>query len=119
MFKRAHLNVLIILALILAGAAPACKFISGQMSLIEICGLEGVKTIAIPAEQSPDQPTQKHKDNPCNFCFANASIKNVPASATLIAIAEADKTYGRTAYVFPGHQTAFGNFQSRAPPAVL
>lgn len=85
-----YLNVfLVILALVSAGISPACAFISGKTSLIEICTADGiVKTVAVTEDGrqvSPlDHEGDKAKKSDCAFCINAAAAKSAPAGDALV-----------------------------------
>jgi Protein of unknown function (DUF2946) len=75
-YRRIFLNIFIMLAVIGAGISPACKFISGQQTWLEICGAEGIKKVLIASDEVPDGGHQKHADaEPCAFCLTHANVK--------------------------------------------
>ena len=75
-FRRIWLNIFIMLAVVSAGISPACKFISGQQTWLEICGAEGIKKILIASDEVPDDQHQEHANaDPCAFCLTHASVK--------------------------------------------
>ena len=65
------LQKLLVLALILAWFSPACATRAGAYTVMEICGAFGMKSIAVPAEQAPQEPHKKAAHE-CPFCFANS-----------------------------------------------
>lgn len=76
--------LLVILALISAGISPACVFISGKTSLIEICTADGgVRTVAVTEDGRQITPFdhQDHKNakTDCAFCLNAAAAKSGPA----------------------------------------
>lgn len=87
-------NLLVIVALILMGISPACKFISGASAadgqgVIEICTADGlVKRIALAdGQEVPETPPHNHDKNmnDCMFCFAHASqIKHFSGAQTVV-----------------------------------
>ena len=83
--NRIFLNVLMILAFIGAGISPACKFISGQTTWMEICGVAGMEKIRVAADQAPiDVPDHKEEKSDCAFCFFGTNIK--PHAVALMSI---------------------------------
>lgn len=87
--KHIWLNFLILLAFISAGVSPACKFISGQSNLVEICGVDGIKTIRLAADELPPEPVHHDKvSEGCEFCIAGAHVKTAPAKPASIVIPE-------------------------------
>lgn len=73
-----------ILALVTAGVSPACAFISGKMTMIEICGVDGMMKIAVPADEAPDQPASHDGGYDCGFCIAQTSVKALTTPDTAI-----------------------------------
>lgn len=85
--KHIWLNCLILLAFISVGISPACKFISGQASFVEICGVDGIKTVRLAADELPPEPVHHDKaSSECGFCIASAHIKTAPAKTASIVI---------------------------------
>ncbi len=85
---RPFLHFIVVLAVFLSAASPACKFISGGM--LEICAADGsLKNIALPdGYQSPDAPVEKEKaaKDDCPFCFAQTHLKsNKTADIAIVA----------------------------------
>ena len=69
------LALLTILAIVFSGISPACRFIAGKDTLIEICTAAGLKTISVP-DGSPAAPGNQggsHTHSPCPFCLAHAA----------------------------------------------
>lgn len=69
------LQSLMILALVTAGVSPACAFISGKMTLIEICGVDGLTQVVVPADQAPSSPDPHSSQPDCGFCIAQGGTK--------------------------------------------
>lgn len=75
---RIYLHFLVAIALILSGVSPACDFIAGKKSVIEICTSDGfIKTIEVAADMDPfsdsqqnDHQKSSHTKKQCEFCFA-------------------------------------------------
>jgi hypothetical protein len=112
------LHVFLVLAFITAGISPACKFISGQSNLIEICTSDGIKTVMVPGDQAPDSEDHK-KSNDCAFCFTSTNIKTAKAATIeVIVFASAAQPIlaSRDASV---QQETFSPYTSRAPPILL
>lgn len=78
------LQSLMILALVTAGVSPACAFVSGKMTLIEICGIDGLMNVAVPADQAPDSSGQHQQQYDCGFCIAHAAGKALTTPDTAI-----------------------------------
>jgi len=95
---RAGFVVLLILSFVTAGISPACAFVSGHASLIEICAADGtMKTVSLTETQtglkaSPALPQDKpHKNQECQFCFtASAGALDAPQAFVLSAPLSAD-----------------------------
>lgn len=73
-----------VVALILAWVSPVCQTRAGAYTLLEICGVDGVKTVSIPSGEAPaDQEEDHHKSaSDCAFCFAAAHFSGVKAVYT-------------------------------------
>jgi hypothetical protein len=115
---RSYLHVFFILAFIFAGVSPACKFISGQFDFIEICGFDGIKTVAVDQSQNPDQPDHtKMAQNDCAFCFNHTNVKTAaaPAPQIIAPLAQApDYTLVDVSLMVP---VTAAQFDARGPPA--
>lgn len=84
MQNNAHrflLHLLLIAALFGGAVSPACKFVRGEISLIEICTPDGLKTV--PAERpAPHKPGKE-----CPFCLAHHKMKSVKVGAETVTLA--------------------------------
>lgn len=122
------LHLFFILAFVLAGISPACKFISGEKTFMDICFSDGsLKRVEVPAEYSavmakaektPQNNGHAHKDSDCGFCFAQSSLsKNtLTAAAILISPPAQSVPLGAGSFAIAGAQAS--PFQSRGPPAL-
>jgi hypothetical protein len=113
-----YVHILVILAVILSGISPACAFISGKTSsVIEICTADGMKKIAVPSEQSPEQKPAKKID--CGFCFAQTHLKLMNADAVLITFMQRHEAQ-TVAALYSASITKFelSALAARAPPAL-
>ena len=73
------------LAIVGAGISPACKFISGDMTWMEICGVDGIKKVLVSGDDLPAGQEQEHaQTDPCAFCLTHASVKTAPANPSII-----------------------------------
>lgn len=86
---RVFVHMLVVLALVLSTISPACAFISGNQSMIEICGADGtLKTIAVDAAFDPfaeTDPQPPHAEKPpCAFCLAMTSLKAAPPAQDIV-----------------------------------
>lgn len=110
-----------ILALVTAGVSPACAFISGKMTMIEICGADGLMKIAVPADQVPDTGDQQHQQSyDCGFCIAQVTGKALTTPDT--AIIDFSHVYAEQFdAAFISYQTAVldGRLPVRGPPSIL
>jgi hypothetical protein len=114
------LNCLLILAFITAGISPACHFINGKTSYIEICsGLE-LKTIKVTEDESPLDHKSSHNyadNNPCAFCFSSSYLKLAAAGKISFDHVSYDQTQH---FDFIYHHTHSHHdqapFAPRAPP---
>lgn len=91
---RFFLHLLLIAALFGGAVSPACKFVRGDIPLIEICTAGGLKTV--PADKSA--PHKQGKE--CPFCLAHHKIKSVHGSAVTVTFAAFSYT------VFPPQRVA-------------
>ena len=83
--KHLCLNLFMMLAIVGAAISPACKFISGEMTWMEICGVDGIKKVRVANDAVPGEEKQEHANSdPCAFCVTHASVKIAPAAATEI-----------------------------------
>ena len=127
---RRYINLALMLAFMLAGISPACKFIAGAgnahaaSGFIEICTTDGLQTIAVTAAQNPESPQQPDEKFPavgtdCLFCFAAAHAKALdnaqilPLSAIFQGANAPASLHG-----FVPHQRGAGPFQPRGPPSL-
>lgn len=130
--KRADartLHLFFILAFVLAGISPACKFISGEKTFMEICFSDGsLKRVEVPeeyriltakADKTPQNNGHAHKDSDCGFCFAQSSLsKNTLTSAAAILISPPAQSVplGAGSFALKGAQAS--PFHSRGPPTL-
>lgn len=122
--KNFYLNIVIITALALAHISPACAFVSGQTSVIEICTADGfVKTVEVAADMNPfyDADSEQNQTPPqakkqCAFCFAGDHIiAFMPDSFTTTA-ANHQTQYSAFIYKHPDLQPIKTKYSPRAPP---
>jgi len=110
----------LIFAFVLSGISPACAFISGKFSSIdiEICTEDGLKTVSMPGDEAPDDHAHKKKDD-CGFCFAQSHLKSAKADgASLSFFQPAFQTrisYDRSVRV---KRTELSALAARAPPSL-
>lgn len=122
---KKFLSVLVVFALVLASASPACKFISGELA--EICGADGsVIQMPVPDEllaylpnqEQPEEPEHENLGQNCAFCFAQYKYdSNVQAGVSIpffnfdrvqFANVNADFSFRRSKL-----------YQPRGPPALV
>ncbi len=111
----------LIICLTLAWVSPACKFRSGEMTWMEICGDFGVKTVAVPLEKNPLTPDSGsksgHAGKDCAFCFASAHTFGLKTDAQIISLLD----FPQTAFPpFFKHREAFSHpgVPARGPPVI-
>ncbi|MFK7840247.1 MAG: hypothetical protein AB8B83_07940 [Bdellovibrionales bacterium] len=82
---KLHIHALLIAAIVMVGVSPACAFILGGQSYIEICASDGsIQTIEVDesldpfAERLPLSPEHLEHMEQCAFCFAGAHMHFVP-----------------------------------------
>lgn len=119
--RNIFMQLLMILALVTAGVSPACAFISGKMTMIEICGADGMMKVAVPADKAPGHDADQHdRMYDCGFCIAHASGKALTTPET--AIIDFAFVYGEA---FAVHAASFivpvldGRLPVRGPPVLL
>lgn len=120
--RNLFMQCLVICALVTAGISPACAFIAGKTSLMEICGPEGLMMVEVPADQAPGSADADHAPHPhdCGFCIAQASGKAITTPP--LAIIDFDFVYDGPR--FAAAQTLRtsimdGPLPARGPPAFL
>lgn len=109
-----------ILALVTAGVSPACAFISGKMTMIEICGVDGMIQVSVPADQAPDAADHDQQKYDCGFCLAHATGKAITTPDA--AIIDFDFVYKDSFnFTITQHRSAIldGRLPARGPPAIL
>lgn len=76
--KRNLILLILAMSIISAGLSPACKFISGESTLIEICTAFGVKNITLPMNDGKNSGPAGHKlTDQCAYCFASQNHKYI------------------------------------------
>ncbi len=117
---KRFIHCLVILAFLTVGISPACKFISGQMVDLEICTPEGLQTIQIAADKTPEpQKPQKHqKTDDCAFCFAQTHLKLAKAEPPAFQAPAAFKTSCNHLQQAARYATLHSSAQPRAPPVI-
>lgn len=112
---------LILVALVLSGASPACEFIKGK-SIIEICAADGtLKAIEVAADQTPEnhQENTGHKSKPdCAFCFAQTHMKSGKATSFILTAQQISVKTNIKEYVGLNISIPTTS-QPRAPPQIL
>ncbi|QQG37020.1 MAG: hypothetical protein HYS17_04450 [Micavibrio aeruginosavorus] len=114
------LQCLMIFTLAMAWVSPACAFISGDVTIIEICGADGIMNIAVPADQAPDLPHGKSQSHDCNFCMAQAMGKALTTPDQ--AIIDFSYVYEREGAIAPAYGISFAfdrELPVRGPPFIL
>lgn len=124
---RSIIFFVLILAIASAGMSPACAFMSGKTSLIEICTADGsVKTIAVPADQAPADESSDHEKSQsgktgknCAFCFAQDHQKSITLADAQIktpaGVADNGIGYAAIERVLGASPV----FHPRGPPVIL
>ncbi|MEZ5813198.1 MAG: hypothetical protein R3E13_00485 [Alphaproteobacteria bacterium] len=123
--NRPIIAVLLIIALASAGISPACAFISGKTSFIEICAADGtLKTVEVPADQSPFEEKQDDQEhhaakNDCAFCFSHAHQKTGFATAQDYPCPSPQSFLRTGSGLYTPKSGQHTRFQPRAPPAFI
>jgi len=107
---------------VFAGISPACAFISGNSSFIQICAADGsVQSVEVDASLDPfAEPAPVSSDlqamEKCPFCFASAHQKYNQVQSHVIAMA----VLPRYLVVSSGTSIPLGSklslYQPRGPP---
>ena len=115
--------LLLMVAMLTSGISPACKFISGKTSFIEICSWDGsTKTVEVPATQDPtyseDSAPTSHDSasDGCNFCFVQSHIalNGVDAASVQGRFFHHEQPIAKTS----GLRRLYAHvFEARGPPA--
>jgi hypothetical protein len=117
-----HFNVfLVILALVSAGISPACAFISGKTSLIEICTADGaIKTVAVTEDGrqvSPLDHQDKTQKTDCAFCLNASAAKSALTGAVLVNAPQIPAPGPARTLAASLAQTPAKAFHATGPPA--
>jgi hypothetical protein len=121
--RTALLQMFLILVFIMAQISPACAFVSGKMSLMEICAADGSsKTIKVSDAFDPAQkqtPQKDHKlQSECALCFSQAHIGKILLNAQNIqAIIPQSYRISSAGMIVP-KTLKLHHSQPRAPPAL-
>ena len=124
---RFYISVLVMAAIMLVGVSPACAFISGGKSFIQICGADGsVQSVEVdaafdPLAQAPAHDPAQHLEtfDKCPFCFIQTHQKFGMVGSTVLGL------NALPAYIFIGAGSAIPKtqnaqaFQPRGPPVFL
>lgn len=116
------IHFIMILALVSAGTSPACAFVSGKTTLIEICGVDGLMTVSVPSDEAPasnDQADHKAFAD-CGFCLMHASGKALTTPDQ--AIIDFSYVYAEASLILadqPQFLLLDGRLPVRGPPAFL
>lgn len=74
--RNFYIHALVIVSIILVGVSPACAFISGNSSFIQICAADGsIQSVEVDAALDPfaePMPISEHLEamEQCAFCFS-------------------------------------------------
>lgn len=122
---KIFLHLTLIMAIVTAGISPACAFINGETSTIELCSPNGdVRVVEVPAEMDPfaePAPAQdKHsaQDNmdDCTFCFAKTHAKSLSAVSSIKISFVLPRYLAVGGGTFIPQSLKAANFQPRGPP---
>lgn len=118
------LQCLVVLAIVTAGISPACAFVGGKTSWIEICGADGnVHKIEVSADLDPtaqDDSPVLHNDQQesCGFCLLHANGKLVKPEPVSIAKPLPPTYLAISAGTYVPVSLRLQTAQPRAPPAL-
>jgi hypothetical protein len=114
-------HILVMLSIVTAGISPACAFIGGKMSEIEICKSDGsVETIRVSDNQIPSSDQAPHKaQKECGFCTLTSQGKALgavkPALIKALVVSDAP-AFSFNHIVFVSVRTPF---EATGPPSAL
>lgn len=125
---KIFLHLTLMMAIITAGVSPACAFINGQTSMMELCSPEGdVRLVEVPAAMDPfadntvPSPADNHhaQDNmdDCTFCFAKTQSKSLKAADAVISPLMLPRYLAISAGTSIPTSLKAANFHARAPPS--
>ncbi len=125
LIRNIFIQALVICALVTAGISPACAFIAGKSSLIEICGPDGLMMVSVPADNAPGgdeagDAGYHGEQTDCGYCIAQASGKAITTPPA--AIIDFDFVYDAPRFARADSFTAYaldGRMPARGPPAFL
>lgn len=118
--RNIFVQCLMILALVTAGVSPACAFISGKMTMIEICGVDGLMQVSVPADQAPDTADHDQHGHDCGFCLTHATGKAITTpDAVIIDFAFVYKDSFNFSIAQHQSEILDGRLTARGPPAIL
>jgi hypothetical protein len=123
---KIFLHLTLMMAIITAGISPACAFINGQTSMMELCSPDGdVRLVEVPAAMDPfadnaptpadDHHAQDNMDD-CTFCFAKTQSKSLKAADAVISPLMLPRYLTVSAGMFIPASLKAANFHARAPP---
>jgi len=121
--RKFYIHALVILAIVMVGISPACAFISGNSSFIQICAADGsVQSIEVDAaldpfaEKAPISTDHLDAMEKCPFCFASSHQKYGEAQSSSISF----HVNSRYLIVSNGNAIPLGStrvsYQPRGPP---
>lgn len=120
MTKQLHFFVLF--AFLVGIIAPACGFAwGGKYSVIEICTAQGLESRVVDNDlDNQDQPKKSHIKEQCQFCFAQAHLKNI--TPVILAVADPLFDIQKTQYnhfeeIFLARVSY--DYAARAPPILV
>lgn len=119
--RNIFMQCLLICALVTVGISPACAFIAGKMTMIEICGADGLVNVAVPADEAPGHDAgHERPGHDCGFCIAQSMSKAVTTPDA--AIIDFSFVYADAFdYAVPTYRPAVldGRLPARGPPVSL
>jgi hypothetical protein len=118
--NRVMISALMVFALVSAMISPACAFVNGSKSFIEICAADGsAKTIAVENDQTSSSDQHHKKAQPdCAFCFSTAHAKPFTTQTIEIKAPLASNFHSISAGQITPRNLFYSLWNARAPPSL-
>lgn len=111
------LKFILVLGFMLGTVSPFCQKMGGDLNILELCGVDGAKTIIVDDQQRNKTPTT-HVDQACQFCltFSN-TLQASDLSVAAIALSYNQKKTRFEEQIKQQHNNK-KDHTPRAPPVI-